>query len=143
MRFYQGKQTTPASQCSSSFYPTGDREMSEAFCYFSPRQARLIVALISFGGFFLWIVFGSYSFLPANHPEQQGLTHREGLAQRSVPLEAEWRHGRRLLSVNESAFNCSVVHLATEDGKKVKLDDNAVRALITPLIIPKFLVGMH
>lgn len=109
--------------------------MSEALCYFSPRQARLIVALISFGGFFLWILFGNYSYLPANHHHQQlqgpdvPTAHRDGLAQRSVPIEAEWRHGRHLLSVNESSFNCSVVHLVTEDGKKVKLDESGVRAL--------------
>ena len=107
--------------------------MSEAVCYFSPRQARLIVALISFGGFFLWILFGSYSYLPATRQQRQGpdvlTAHRDGLAQRSEPIEAEWRHGRRLLSVNESSFNCSLAHLVTEDGKKVKLDDSGVRTL--------------
>ena len=120
--------------------------MSDALCYLSPRQARLIIALISFGGFFLWIVFGSYSYLPANHHhhhhrQAQGLggldvlaAHRGDLAQRSVSIGADWRHGRRLLSVNESDFNCSLVHLVTNDGKKVKLDDSGVRARIKNIL---------
>lgn len=107
--------------------------MAEALCYLSPRKARLVVALISFGGFFLWIVFGSYSYLPASHHGPDGAhlltAHHDGLAhtkQRSVP---DWRgHGRRLLSVNESTFNCSLAHLVLDDGKKVKLDDSGVSA---------------
>ena len=106
-------------------------EMAEVLCYLSPRKARLVVALISFGGFFLWILFGSYSYLPASHQGTDGARLLyDGLAQRSVPIGADWRrHGRRLLSVNESTFNCSLAHLVLKDGKKVKLDDSGVRAL--------------
>jgi hypothetical protein len=132
-----------AVQTSGDLLRADDRcEMSEALCYFSPRKARLIVALISFGGFFLWILFGSYSYLPASHRGSDvhlQTAHHDDLVlhaqQRSVAIGADWRsHGRRLLSVNESDFNCSLAHLVLNDGKKVKLDDNGVSAQISRII---------
>ena len=71
----------------------------------------------------LWILFGSYTYrLPAGDLRVE----KRGGAQRSLPFEAGWSHGRRLLSVDDPSFNCSTVHLVTVDGKEVNLDDSAV-----------------
>lgn len=99
---------------------------SDGLCFLHPRKLRAIVAAITFGGFLLWIVFGSYTYLP----QQDGRASSQRAVRRSAPLEVgEWNSGpgRRLLSVNETAFNCSLVYLVKKKtGELVDLDHDAV-----------------
>ena len=105
--------------------------MADAFCYLQPQKVRLVVALLTFGAFFLWILLGNYSHLPS--PADSDAGQRTTLLARSSS-EATGRRplsGRRLLSVNESTgTNCSVVHLMTKAGVVIDIDHDSVRPLL-------------
>ena len=104
-------------------------------CYLQPQKVRLIFALLSFGGFFLYILLGNYSYLPSQ-------AHHGGLEQRAALLAGSpeargWAPvlggSRRLLSVssNESETgNCSTFHLVTKDGETVDVSENSVSCVL-------------